>query len=162
MTRPTRPTAFPARRTVVAPAGAAGLAAALAACGGSDSDKESTSQQSEPERATPAKSQPGESGAPAGGGEELAKAADIPQGGGTVFKDQKVVVTQPKAGEFKAFSAVCTHAGCLVKEVQDGTINCLCHGSKYRIADGSVAHGPTTKPLPAAKISVDGDSLRLG
>lgn len=81
-------------------------------------------------------------------GEVLVKAADVPVGGGTVITDKKVVVTQPKAGEFKAFSAVCTHQGCLVNSVSDGTINCPCHGSKFRITDASVAHGPAKKPLP--------------
>ncbi|MFB7293483.1 Rieske (2Fe-2S) protein, partial [Actinacidiphila glaucinigra] len=66
-------------------------------------------------------------------GEVLVKAADVPVGGGTVIADKKVVVTQPTAGEFKAFSAVCTHEGCLVNTVSDGTINCPCHGSKIRI-----------------------------
>jgi nitrite reductase/ring-hydroxylating ferredoxin subunit len=98
---------------------------------------------------------------PSGAAAALAKAADIPVGGGKIFAAQKVVVTQPSAGEFKAFSAVCTHAGCTVATVSGGTINCECHGSKYKIADGSVAGGPAPKPLPARAITVDGDSLRL-
>ncbi|MYT42561.1 Rieske 2Fe-2S domain-containing protein, partial [Streptomyces sp. SID5471] len=79
-----------------------------------------------------------------------------------VFKDRKVVVTQPAAGEFKAFSAVCRHQGCLVNEVAGGTINCPCHGSKYAIDDGSVRHGPATQGLPAAKVSVEGGAIKLG
>ena len=51
------------------------------------------------------------------GGSVIASTADIPEGGGTVFGDQKVVVTQPEAGEFKAFSAICTHQGCTVGDV---------------------------------------------
>jgi Rieske Fe-S protein len=94
-------------------------------------------------------------------GSALAKTGDIPTGGGTVFADQKVVVTQPTAGEFKAFSAVCTHQGCIVKDVSGGTINCPCHGSKFKIADGSVANGPATQPLSAATIKVSGDSVTL-
>ncbi|MFD6435136.1 Rieske (2Fe-2S) protein, partial [Streptomyces venezuelae] len=104
--------------------------------------------------------------APAGGkppaGPELAKTADVPVGGGTVVKDKKVVVTQPESGTFKAFSAVCTHSGCLVAEVADGTINCPCHGSKYRVADASVADGPAPRPLAEEKITVTGNSITLG
>ncbi|QLE70991.1 Rieske (2Fe-2S) protein [Streptomyces rectiverticillatus] len=83
-------------------------------------------------------------------------------GGGKVFPDRKVVVTQPVKGEFKAFSAVCTHQGCVVKDVSGGAINCPCHGSKFRIADGSVQGGPAQGPLPEEQVSVRGGSLHLG
>lgn len=71
------------------------------------------------------------------------------------------MVTQPKKGEFKAFSAICTHQGCTVNKVADGTIDCPCHGSKYRITDASVVHGPATRPLPGKKITVKGKSIFL-
>ena len=101
------------------------------------------------------------SAAAASSGQELAKTADIPVGGGKIFKKEKVVVTQPKKGEFKAFSAVCTHQGCTVGSVSDGIIECPCHHSKYRVADGSVAGGPAPKPLPAKEIKVKGNSINL-
>ncbi|GAA3778054.1 Rieske (2Fe-2S) protein [Streptomyces coacervatus] len=103
----------------------------------------------------------GSSSVNASGGQELAKTSEIPVGGGKIFKDQKVVVTQPKKDEFKAFSAICTHQGCTVSTVSGGTINCPCHGSKYHVADGSVAQGPAPKPLPPEQIEVDGNSIRL-
>ncbi|MFD4415029.1 Rieske (2Fe-2S) protein [Streptomyces sp. NPDC058476] len=92
----------------------------------------------------------------------LAKKSDIPVGGGKIFKDKKVVVTQPKKDEFKCFSAICTHEGCTVSTVSGGTINCPCHGSKFKIENAAVAHGPATRPLPAKKIIMDGNSIRLG
>lgn len=91
----------------------------------------------------------------------LARTADIPVGGGTVFKDAKVVVTQPVAGEFKAFSAICTHQGCTVDKVADGTIDCPCHGSKYRVADGTVAAGPAPRRLPEERIIVSAGTITL-
>lgn len=94
-------------------------------------------------------------------GRALAKTADIPVGGGTVFRAEKVVVTQPTAGEFKAFSAVCTHQGCLVNKVADGTIDCPCHGSKFSVTDAAVVAGPAPRPLPAEQITVSGDSITL-
>ena len=85
----------------------------------------------------------------------------MPVGGGTVFADKDVVVTQPTAGDFKAFSATCTHQGCKVKSVTDGQIVCPCHGSRFAVADGAVVGGPAKRPLPAKTISVDGDSIVL-
>jgi len=87
--------------------------------------------------------------------------SEVPVGGGTVFADRDVVVTQPTAGTFQAFSAICTHQGCRVNEVVDGTINCPCHGSKYSVDDGSVVMGPAPLPLPRRELTVKGDSLRL-
>ncbi|HEY7489480.1 MAG TPA: Rieske (2Fe-2S) protein [Streptosporangiaceae bacterium] len=101
----------------------------------------------------------GNGGQPAG--TVFAKTSDIPLDGGKVFADQKIVVTQPAQGEFKAFSAICTHQGCTVDAVKDGTIDCPCHGSKFKIADASVAAGPATKPLPPAQITVSGDEIKL-
>ncbi|WP_327292600.1 Rieske (2Fe-2S) protein [Streptomyces sp. NBC_01198] len=157
----------PTRRTVFAAAGGAGLAAVLTACG---SDSDSGSAAGAPSSGSDAPSTaPSDAGAPSGssssgsgGGTPLGKTADIPVGGGKVFADQKVVVTQPTAGDFKGFSAVCTHMGCVVADVSGGTINCHCHGSKFHAADGTVANGPATAPLPAQPVSVSGDSVTLG
>ncbi|MEW2319260.1 Rieske (2Fe-2S) protein [Streptomyces bauhiniae] len=136
-----RPTAGPDRRTVIAAAGAAGLTVALAACGSDDGGSDAVGSGS--------------------AGDALAKKADIPEGGGKVFKDQGVVVTQPSAGTYKAFSAKCTHQGCAVGSVADGVIVCPCHNSHFSVADGSVKQGPATAPLPEQKISVSGDEIKL-
>ncbi|MDL5200693.1 Rieske (2Fe-2S) protein [Streptomyces sp. ALI-76-A] len=132
----------PTRRTILLAASAAGAAALTAGCGEYGGEGDSSASDASP-------------------GQELARTADIPVGGGTVFKDEKVVVTQPKKGEFKAFSNICTHARCPVAGVADGTINCTCHGSKFSIADGSATNPPATKPLPEKAITVQGDSIRL-
>ncbi|MEU7045555.1 Rieske (2Fe-2S) protein [Streptomyces varsoviensis] len=160
MTHQPQEPAPPCRRTVIAAVGGMGLAAALTACGGSDSDAKDAPDSEQPKdgATTPG----GDAADPPGGGQALAKTSEIPQGGGKVFEAHKVVVTQPAKGQFKAFSAVCTHQGCLVRDVSNGTINCPCHGSKYSVEDGSVRHGPATKPLPATRISVQGDSVQLG
>jgi Rieske Fe-S protein len=93
---------------------------------------------------------------------KLGKAADIPVGGGTVFADELIVVTQPKAGEFKGFTATCTHLGCTVANVRNGTINCDCHGSKYNITTGAVVEGPATLPLGPRNIEVEGGAITMG
>jgi Rieske Fe-S protein len=91
----------------------------------------------------------------------LGQSADIPVGGGKVFTDAKVVVTQPTKGVFKGFSAVCTHVGCLCNQVADGTIDCPCHGSKFAITTGAVVAGPAPSPLPAAPITVTDGKILL-
>ncbi|MGW7792820.1 Rieske (2Fe-2S) protein, partial [Streptomyces tricolor] len=95
------------------------------------------------------------------GGAALARTADIPEGGGKIFKDQGVVVTQPTAGTYKAFSSKCTHQGCAVGSVAKGVIVCPCHNSEFSVTDGSVKKGPATQALAAAKITVSGDEIRL-
>jgi Rieske Fe-S protein len=99
--------------------------------------------------------------ADSGASDPVAKTADIPVGGGTVIDRQKIVITQPKKGTFKAFTAVCTHQGCVVADVSGGTINCPCHGSKFHVADGSVANGPASRPLREIDIKVDGTGIVL-
>ena len=94
------------------------------------------------------------------GGGSVAVSA-VPVGGGVILGQRGVVVTQPQAGQFKAFSAICTHQGCLVAEVRDGTINCPCHGSRFSAVDGSVVHGPAARPLPPVGITVSGSSITL-
>ncbi|MEV4880691.1 Rieske (2Fe-2S) protein [Streptomyces cyaneofuscatus] len=154
-----------ARRRTVLTAGAAGAAALVTGCGssgdeggGGDASGTPTASDAASDAASPGTSPD----ASPGGGQQLAATGDIPVGGGTVFKEQKVVVTQPEEGEFKAFSAVCTHAQCLVSTVSDGTINCPCHGSKFSITDAAVEAGPATRPLPAEQITVSGGAIRLG
>jgi Rieske Fe-S protein len=141
----------PSRRNLITGLAAAGVAApVLAACGGSSSDVTGTTS------STTGSSGNGSTGS--GGG---IKTSAIPVGGGTVFAGRKIVVTQPTAGEFKAFSAVCTHQGCLVDKVADGTIDCPCHGSAYSIEDGSVKGGPAPSPLPEKTVTVTGNTLTV-
>jgi nitrite reductase/ring-hydroxylating ferredoxin subunit len=116
----------------------------LAACGGDDSS------------GTPAADG---SGSASGG--SFATTADVPEGGGAIFADEGVIVTQPAAGEFKGFTNVCTHRQCPLASVTD-TINCNCHGSRFSIEDGSPVNGPATVALADQAITVDGDEISLG
>ncbi|MFF7976425.1 Rieske 2Fe-2S domain-containing protein [Streptomyces sp. NPDC007905] len=162
------PESGPARRTVMAAAGAAGLAAALTACGSGD-DSSNTgntgagSSGSTGGTGSTGSSQDSGSSSSGGsaGGTALAKTSDIPEGGGKIFKDQGVVVTQPTAGTYKAFSSKCTHLGCAVGSIANGVIVCPCHNSHFSVEDGSVKKGPATQALPAEKITVSGDEIKL-
>lgn len=133
------------RRGVIRGAAIGGLSLPLlAACGGGGG--------STPEATTSGSAVPSVS----------ASTADIPVGGGKIFADQLVVVTQPVKGEFKAFSATCTHQGCPVTQIQDGQIICPCHASHYSIEDGSVLSGPAPKPLPSYPVTVKGNDVTVG
>ncbi|MFJ9177548.1 Rieske (2Fe-2S) protein [Streptomyces sp. NPDC102360] len=154
------------RRSVLV-AGAAALAAGCSKYG--DEDQSGGGGQGGGSAQTSATSEPAATGSKSTGGgsqkppaaDELTKTSAIPVGGGKVFPAEKVVVTQPAKGDFKAFSAVCTHQGCTVKDVSGGTINCPCHGSKFKVADASVAGGPAPRPLDTRQIKVTGDSITL-
>lgn len=144
------PVTAPSRRTALAAVGAAGLAVALTACSSSD---DSSSGSTDTASSSTAQG--------AAGGTALAKTSDIPEGGGKIFASQGVVVTQPTAGTYKAFSSKCTHQGCAVSSISNGVIVCPCHKSEFSVTDGSVKKGPATQALPAEQITVSGDSITL-
>jgi Rieske Fe-S protein len=161
------------RRGVLAGVGLVGLAGAITACssGGSSSsaavaDPPASSGTGAAAATSAAASTPASASSPsaASGGSAagaLTATSAIPVGGGKIFAAQTTVVTQPTAGEFKVFSAVCTHMGCIVNQIADGRIDCPCHGSEYSITDGAVLAGPAPKPLPAKPFKVTGDSIFL-
>ena len=87
---------------------------------------------------------------------------DIPVGGGVIVSEPPVVLTQPTAGDVKAFTSICPHQGCKVSEVSNNEIYCPCHGSKFSALDGSVIQGPATEGLSAAAVAVDGTKVSFG
>jgi Rieske Fe-S protein len=118
----------------------------------------------QPASGQPASGQPasGQSSSPqpaSGQLPSLALTSDVPVGGGKILADKKIVITQPRAGSFEAFTAVCTHQGCTVSSVSGGTVNCPCHGSKFSIANGSVVAGPAPTALAPVSIKVQGTSI---
>ena len=130
----------PTRRQVLVTGGAvAAVVAVTAACGSSS---------------TP-------SGPVGNVGGNTVSTGDIPVGGGLVLEAKQVVVTQPTEGTFKAFTAVCTHEGCIVSSVADGTITCPCHMGQFSAADGSVTGGPPPAPLAEAKFELSGSTITI-
>jgi Rieske Fe-S protein len=171
----------PSRRALLAGAGIT-CAAVLTGCstydannGGFTGPAPSAAASAAASASGPAASAPASAAAPASGGaasapasaapasaavaDALTTTAQVPAGGGKIIDGKNIVITQPQAGAFKAFTAVCTHQGCIVSTVSGGTINCPCHGSKFSIKDGSVVNGPATAPLAAIAIKVEGASI---
>jgi Rieske Fe-S protein len=146
------------RRTLLGAAGAASMATVLAACGSGSSDAPEAGSAAPGPTPTkgPTSASPTESTATA-----LGPTSDIPVGGGKVFAEHEVVVTQPAAGTFKAFTAMCTHMQCLVNRVANGQIICPCHDSRYSITDGSVLFGPAPHALAARSIKVSKGKISL-
>lgn len=144
------------RRRALSSAGGLGLTLPLvSACSGGGAGQDGVANDSAP---TSANTPPAESGG--GATESLTATADVPVGGGIVLADSRLVVTQPVEGEFKCFTAVCTHTGCLVNTVTT-TINCPCHGSAFDISTGEVVGGPAPAPLAETAITTEGDQVVL-
>ncbi|MEU8775326.1 Rieske (2Fe-2S) protein [Streptomyces sp. NPDC048606] len=136
-----------ARRTVLkgaaALAGAVGAGAALSAC----------STETNSGGGTPAvPTEPVELGA----------ASEVPVGGAKLFRERKVVVSCPAEGQYTAFSAQCTHAGCVLDKIVEGQGNCPCHGSRFDVATGKVLRGPATDPLPSVPVKAENGRLIAG
>jgi len=150
------------RRVVLTGAGAAGAAIALAACG-TGGNGAGNGAGGVP-AGTPASSAAA-GGAGGGAGGDMAgaaiKTADIPVNGGMVYKDQDLVVTQPVAGKFEAFSATCPHAGCMVNKISNNVIHCPCHGSSFNAKDGSVKTGPATRGLTKKAVKVANGTITV-
>jgi Rieske Fe-S protein len=132
------------RRTVLAAAAASGL---LVACG-SDSE-DSTTAPTDNATDTPGGTS----------GEVLAALADVPVEGGTVNRDVHVVVTQPVAGQYRAFTSICTHQGCDVSRVNNNVITCGCHNSRFSAETGDVEGGPAPRGLAPIEVTVEGESI---
>lgn len=136
------------RRAVLAAAAATGV---VAACGG-ESD-------SGPADGGTGGTGSTDSGGATGSGEAVATVSEVPVGGGSINSQARVVVTQPEAGDYRAFSSVCPHQGCQVSEVADNVITCRCHGSRFSAETGDVEAGPARTGLSPVSIAVEGDEI---
>ncbi|MGR0219338.1 QcrA and Rieske domain-containing protein [Agromyces sp. ZXT2-6] len=148
------------RRTALAlgGTGAIGGALVLAGCAASDDGSAaSTADGSDDDSAAPT------NGAADATGEDVAALADIPVGGSidATIGGEPVLLAQPTAGEVVAYSAICTHQGCVVAAA-GSKFECPCHGSVFDAATGDVEVGPALEPLGSVAVTVDGDRVVAG
>lgn len=77
------------------------------------------------------------------------------------FNKDPVIVVHTQGGQFKAFSARCTHLGCVVQfKPDEGAphFSCNCHGSQFDINGKNIA-GPAPRPLTPLKVSIQESSV---
>lgn len=146
------------RRQVLAASGVVASTVIVSGCGSGDDGTASESGDTGEGSTHPADNGEGD---PASGGDPVASVGDVPVGGGVVVASEQVVITQPSEGEFKAFSAVCPHQGCLVTDVRDGEIFCPCHGSRFTVDTGDVVGGPASRGLEERQVTITGDGIAV-
>ncbi len=140
------------RRTIVGGMVAAGATVTLAAC----------AAEPEPVETTPPSATVDQQPEEAAGELLLGPASDVMVGSGTKFQidaSLTILVTQPRAGEYRAFSATCTHSGCIVSGVEEGQIACGCHGARFNVETGAVEAGPARTALGKITVEVRGSDL---
>lgn len=89
------------------------------------------------------------------------KVAEFANDSGTIIKfgSKPVILIRNANGEFKAFSATCTHLDCTVQYRSDfGQIWCACHNGKYDL-NGRNVSGPPPRPLDAFQVTIQGDDV---
>ena len=77
------------------------------------------------------------------------------------FGNKPVILIRNAAGEFRAFSATCTHLDCTVQFRKDmGLIWCACHNGRYDLNGRNVA-GPPPRPLDEYRVIIQGEDISI-
>jgi Rieske Fe-S protein len=142
--------------------GAAGIAGYFVAQNSSVAKAKGTAGYSAGSAGSAGATGPAGSAGSSSGGHRLASLDQIPPQGGVVLAQQQIVLTRDGGDTVHGFSAICTHLGCTVDSVENGTIMCPCHGSRFDAQTGAVRAGPATRPLPAVPVTVRGSSVYAG
>ena len=93
---------------------------------------------------------------------QVGTTADFPAGQGKVVpvNDKPVIVVNTAQGGIKAFSAICTHLGCIVEWDQGRQfLLCPCHDGRFNAVNGAIISGPQPAPLPELALTVEGDAV---
>lgn len=93
---------------------------------------------------------------------ELGAESEIAKGSAKLYRDENVVVSRAENGSLKAFSSICTHAGCAINKLEGATLTCPCHGSEFDAMTGKVLHVLTTTPLEELSVEAKGGKIIAG
>ncbi|AKK07358.1 ferredoxin subunit of nitrite reductase and ring-hydroxylating dioxygenase [Corynebacterium mustelae] len=86
-------------------------------------------------------------------------ATDVPVGSAVI--DGDIIIAQPVAGEYKAYSSICPHQGYPITQVTGSAVRCTRHGSTFDIVDGSVIDGPSRDGLRPRKVTLEGETFNV-
>lgn len=92
-----------------------------------------------------------------------AKVSELKPNTGKIFRfgSKPGILIQTPAGEYRAFSAVCTHLDCTVQYREDEKlIWCACHNGRYDLTGKNIS-GPPPRPLELFTVNVRGDEITV-
>ncbi|MYV44845.1 Rieske (2Fe-2S) protein [Streptomyces sp. SID2888] len=92
----------------------------------------------------------------------LGPESEVPKGGAKLYRDANVVVSRAADGSLKAYSSICTHAGCAINKLSGTTLICPCHGSEFDALDGKVVQSPASLPLTELSVEVKNGGIVAG
>jgi nitrite reductase/ring-hydroxylating ferredoxin subunit len=94
----------------------------------------------------------------------VADTSELAEGGTKAVEvEGRQVLLYQERGRVHAMNNICTHAGGPLSEgeVCDGVVTCPWHGSRFRLTDGAVLHGPATYDQPALDARVRGGKIEV-
>ncbi len=97
----------------------------------------------------------------AGSSVVAAKVNEIKPNQGKIFKfgSKPGILVQTAGGEYRAFSAICTHLDCTVQfKPDERLIWCACHNGRYDLTGKNIS-GPPPRPLEEFKVNIRGDEI---
>ena len=92
----------------------------------------------------------------------LGAESEVAKGGAKLYRDENVVVSRTADGSLKAYSTICTHAGCPINKLSGTTLVCPCHGSEFDAVTGKVVQAPATEPLHELPVEVKNGRIVAG
>jgi Rieske Fe-S protein len=93
---------------------------------------------------------------------DLGAESEVAKGGAKLYRDHNVVVSRDEKGALKAYSTICTHAGCPINKLQGTTLICPCHGSEFDAVTGKVVQTPATVPLTELSVKTEKGRIIAG
>ncbi len=94
----------------------------------------------------------------------VSRADDLKEGDMQAFKvlDTRIAVANV-AGTFYAFDDTCTHMACSLAEgdLEETTVTCRCHGSRFDVTSGAVLQGPAQEPVETYETRVESGNLEI-